>query len=193
MDIRVVVRAQEDHVLQRTALLKHFRRVRGERKTAKGYWIANATNGDIAALVKYYDGEYRRSKVSQSWYKDADKRQWLRDREAIANDLNGADPNALYPRNEWFWNRVLLKLSILLQVAKTRPSPTELFFESVRETLDERAQDIDEAIETTATTIDEIAETGDRLWSGLKIAGIVAAGLLGAAIVLPPVIRAFKD
>ena len=185
--------AHDDHVLQRTAILKLLREERGEVKTDKGYWIPKSPNSDIMQVTEHLDHEFGRSRVSASWYKDADKDQWLRDRAKIARHLQGADPKALYPHGDWFWNRAMLKLAILLQVAKTRPSPTELFLESLEETIHERLSDTDQLIDNAGETISEVADAGEKWWSGLKTAGLIAAGLIGVAVVVPPIIRAFRD
>ena len=190
---KIIIKPHDDHVLQRIAQLRYLRRKRGEFKTKAGYMVAKTTNGDISQMFKYWDGEYEDSRASEGWYKDGDKRQWLVDRKAIAADLEGADPAALYRRNEWFWNQAILKLSILLQVAKSRPSPTEMFIEAVKETVTERIKDADTAIEKAGNAAKSVTEAGERAWSTLKIAGIVAASVAGAAIVLPPIIRAFRD
>jgi len=190
---RITIKSHEDHVDQRTAQLRYLRRTRGEFKTAKGYMVPETTNGDVAQMLEYWDGEYKKSRASKDWFKDGDKRQWLLDRERIANDLENADPAAQYARNEWFWNRAILKLAILLQVAKTRPSPTDMFIEAVKETVVERVEDADRAMVKVGEAAKTVTEAGERTWSTLKIAGIVAASVAGAAIVLPPIIRAFRD
>ena len=190
---KIIIKPHDDHVDQRTALLRYLRRKRGEFKTKAGYMVPRTTNADISQLLAYWDGEYKNSRAAKDWYKDGDKRQWLRDREAIAADLEGREPDAEYARNEFFWNRAILKLAILLQVSKTRPSPTQMFVEALRETVAERVQDADQAIDTAGKVAENVAEAGGRAWSTLKIAGVVAASVAGAAIVLPPVIRAFRD
>ena len=189
----IIVKAHEDHVLQHTALLKLFRAKRGTFKTEKGYSTPLASNGDARQLLEWWDAEFKRSRANRDWYKDGDKEQWKRDRERIAEELRDADPAALYRDNDWLWNRAFLKLAILLQVAKSRPSPTQLFVESVKETIRERVDDADNAASTAGKVIDAAAHAGERAWNGLKIAGLVAAGLIGAAVVLPPIIRAFRD
>ena len=190
---KIIIKSHDDHVDQRTAQLRYLRRKRGEFKTTAGYMVPKTTYADIAQMLAYWDGEFKNSRAAKDWYKDADKRQWLQHRKAIAADLEDADPDAVYARNEFFWNRAILKLAILLQVAKTRPSPTQMFIEAVKETVVERVQDADQAIEKAGKVAENVAEAGDRAWSTLKIAGIVAASVAGAAILLPPIIRAVRD
>ncbi len=192
-DTRVIVKAHEDHVLQRTALLHLFRKQRGERKTADGYMIPLTTNHDIAQITAWWNHEYKRSRASLDWYKDSDKQRWARALTRIQRELQGADPDARYASNEWFWNRAILKLSILLQVAKTKPSPTQLMIESFKETIQERAEDADKIARKAGAAVEKVAEVTSGAWSGLKIAAIVGGGLLGTAIVLPPIIRAFRN
>ena len=61
------------------------------------------------------------------------------------------------------------------------------------ETVTERVEDADTAIEKAGDAAKTVTEAGERAWSTLKIAGIVAASVAGAAIMLPPIIRAFRD
>lgn len=193
MSETVIIQAHEDHVLQRTALLHLYRRERGERKTSDDYMIPLTTNRDVSQLAKWWHGEYKRSRASKDWYKDSDKQRWEQAHEKVTRDVKGADPDAQYPDNEWFWNKAMLKLAILLQVAKTRPSPTQLMIESFKETIAERVDDADDVVSTAGKAVETVAEAGSRTWSSVKIAAIVVGGLIGTAIVVPPIIRAFRD
>ena len=93
-------------------------------------------------------------------------------------------------------------------MANSRPNPTQmliefippqLLIESLKETIREYAAEVaDVAPMDDVADIDSnifralaiIVTTGGR---GVKIAALVAAGLIGAAVVLPPIIRAFRD
>ena len=44
-----------------------------------------------------------------------------------------------------------------------------------------------------ADAAEAVGNAGERAVAGVKIAAIVGGGVLGAAIVLPRVIRAFRD
>ena len=202
MTEKITIEASKDHVLHRTALLKFYRKKRGETKTRKGYMIPLTIRRDIVQLVKWWDAEYRRAR--KRWHKDPTHGLWKRAKQRIARDMEGADPEAVYPANEWFWNFVLLKLAIYLEVLKTSPSPTQLLMESFRETVEERlgdAKDLIDGVTDTASELAEaagdigeaIADAGDKAWSGIKVAAIVGGGLLGAAIVVPPVVRAIRS
>ena len=204
MPDKITIDAEKDHVLHRTALLRFYRKERGETKTRKGYMIPLTTRRDIVQLVKWWDAEYRRARARKRWHKDPIHDLWKRAKQRISRDIQGADPEAVYPGNEWFWNIVLLKLAIHLEVLKTSPSPTELMIESLRETVEERLDDAKDLFDNAGETVIDffdaagdaagaLADMGERAWSGIKVAAIVGGSLVGAAIVLPPVVRAFRN
>jgi hypothetical protein len=204
MAVKKIIRTHEDHVMHRVSLLRFYRKERGTFRNKTGNRVPKTTNRDVAQLTKWWDEEFKRSRANAGWYKTTNKTIWKEARIKIANDLKRAEPDAEYKDNDWFWYHAMIKLAILLSVAKSRPSPTELFVEALKETVDERIEDADRIIDGASDAVNKAAsaagkavetvtEAGERAWSGLKIAGIVGAGLLGAAFVLPPIIRAFRD
>ncbi len=203
MSSKITIKAQKDHVLHRTALLRFFGKERGEFKNPAGYRTPLTTYADIREISGYWDGEYQRARKSKPWHKDPAQKLWENAKSKIARELRDADETKTYPYNDWFWNHVLLKLSIYLEVAKTTPSPTDLLIESFQETIGDRIKDASEFIHDAGNlagdvgkvakdAADAIAEAGERAWSGIKIAAIVGGSLLGAAIVVPPVVRAIR-
>ena len=193
---KVLLKAHKDHVHHRTGLMRFYRKERGEDKTPDGYQIPRTLNRDVAQLTKWWDAEYRRARKEKPWHRDSDQRLWEQARQKIARLLDGADPDALFRENPWFWNKAILKLAIYLEVLKTSPSPTQLLIESFKETITDRVDDARELIDGAGRVVDDIADTiteaGERAMSGIKLAVIVGGSVLGAAIVLPPVVRAIR-
>ena len=194
---KVILKAHKDHVHQRTALLRLYRKERGEDKTPDGYRIPRTSNRDVQQLTHWWDAEYRRARIAKPWHKDSDQRLWEQARERVQRLTKNARPDALFAENAWFWNKAMLKLAIYLEVLKTSPSPTQILIDSFKETVIDRVADagklIDNAGEAVDDITDTIAEAGERAVSGIKIAAIVGGSVLGAAIVLPPVIRALRN
>ena len=180
----------------RTGLLRFYRKERGEDKTPDGYRVPRTSNRDVEQLTKWWDAEYRRARKAKPWHKDPDQRLWEQARTKIAQMLAGADPDAPFKDNAWFWNKAMLKLAIYLEVVKTSPSPTQLLIESFKETIVDRVDDardlIDNAGKVVGDITDTINEAGEQAISGIKFAAIVGGSVLGAAIVLPPVVRAMR-
>ena len=204
MPKKVTIEPGEDHVLHRTKLLRFYRKERGEFKNPAGYRTPLTTYDDIRENTAWWNGEYKRARKKRPWHKDPAQKLWEKARAKILRQLESADKDATYPDNDWFWNHVLLKLSIYLEVAKTTPSPTELLIESFKETIGERIEDASDFLDSAgdaagdlaqvaADAAEAVAEAGERAWSGLKIAAIVGGSLIGAAIVVPPVVRAFRN
>lgn len=204
MSEEITIKPRKNHVEHRIALLRFYRKQRGETKTTKGYRIPLTLRRDIVQLVKWWDAEYRRARARKPWHRDADQRLWEQAKRKLDSDLDGADPDEVYPDNDWFWNEALAKLAIYLEILKTTPSPTQLLIDSFKETIAERVDDartfVNDAGQTVgnfADSIDDAAETladaTEKAWSGLKTAAVVGACLFGAAIIVPPIVRAVRN
>ena len=203
MPMKVEFDTHKNHIERLNAYRDYYSKERGTTKI-EGYNVANTTNHDIGQLHGWWHREFLRVLKVKPWHKDPARPIWEAAHERIVASLRDADEDALYPDNHWFWNTALLKLAIYLESQKTTPSPTQLLIESVKETLGERAEDAHDfitgagkaanrAITAVADAAETVTDAGERALSGLKVAAIVGGSLLGAAIVLPPVIRAFRD
>ena len=187
-----IAKVYENHVDQLKALREQFIKERGSFKTRDGHTVAKTTNHDVQQLLRWWHLEYIRARARRPGYKDPAQRIWEEHVKRINADLQGADPDALYRDNHWFWNTAILKLAIYLQGQKSTPSAMSIFWESLTETIEERASDVGKVIETAANAAEAISTVGERAWSGIKIAAIVGGSLIGVAIVAPPIIRAFR-
>lgn len=119
----------------------------------------------------------------------ASRKRWHKARIAIEKELKGADRGARYSRNEWFWEEATSGVARYLEARKAIPSDTDLIFESVEETVEEHVETVKQVAKDAA---DVVVEAGERTFSVLKTGAFIAAGIAAAAIVIPPVIRAFR-
>lgn len=195
---KVEIKGHANHVDSWSAQLKTFKNAYGVSKSKDGYMAAKTTNENVRQLAKWWQKEYWRG--GNFW----GTHQWDDQFEQIMEETDDADPNELYKNNHWFWHIALRELAIYLESQKSKPSSMDLWIESLEETIDERIGDahrfIKGASEAASDTIEGIGKAagvvtdmGDAVWSGLKTVAIVGGSLVGAAIILPPVIRAMRD
>lgn len=98
----------------------------------------------------------------------------------------GLSPNEVYPENERFWQACTRRVAIYLESRKVKPSAWTLAVEAVSEALLEAPRTVGRA------TGKAVGCFGKLLGSPLKlILGIVGVAV-GAAIVLPPLMRAAR-
>ena len=184
---QTIIKQKRDHVLQWVALKRLYMAKRGSDPSRFGKAIPRTTNADVRQLVRYWHGEYLRQILRHPKALDRDKasrKRWVEAKRTIDSQLAKASPNALYSSNEWFWDSATSRLAIYLESRKAIPSRARLAFESVRETVDEH-------IESAKNLARDVA--GGEFWPWVKTGALVAGGLVAAAIVIPPIVRAFKD
>lgn len=215
MDEHIFMKPKRNHSQQWLALKKLYVSKRRSDAGANRKAIPRTTNGDVAQIARYWDSEYkraigRRPKVPGEGKNKREK--WLADKERIDDLLAGREASALFAENEWFWQRATHHVAIFLQARKSAPTAAELFIDAltdrsrgVAEALADAAQNIGgkaaDAAEDAAEAVGDAARSagkavlgiGDGVVSMLKTGALIAAGVVGAAIVLPPVIRSFRD
>ncbi len=193
MKQHLVLKAQGDHVLQWIALKRLYMAKRGSDPNRFGKAIPRTTNADIAEITQWWQKEFLYALVRDPFANDSDtasRKRWSVAKATIDKELDSADPNAVYARNPWFWDKATSGVALYLEARKAIPSDSELIVESLKETVVEHAETVKKVAKGAA---DVITEAGERTYSVLKTGAFIAAGVLGAAIVLPPVIRAFRD
>jgi hypothetical protein len=195
MDPTIRVKALHDHIVQLAELKQQFMKLRGFGRGANGAAIPRTTHADVAALTAWWHGEYTRALLRSITTLGNDKSQksrteWTQAKAIIDSQTKAAEPAALYPDNEWLWQRALPRLAIYLESLKVVPSDAELIVSSVKETVAEHAEAAKNLAKDAAGSI---TEAGERALSMLKTGAIIAGGVLAAAIVVPPIIRALKD
>ena len=191
MNEKIIVKANGDHVRQWIQLKQLYAKKRGRDLGRFKKPIPRTTHGDVAQLVKWWHGEYLRALLQSRFQIDNDKAKrqiWLAAKRKIDKQLDGADPKARYPENEWLWQDAIFSLALYLQGRKAVPSRTEILIESVGETVEEHAESAKKLAKRAA---DAASEVGDRTVSALKAGMIFVGGLAVTAIVVPPLIRAF--
>ena len=197
--------AHDDHVDTLSATRKAAAKIRGTSKSKDGYSVPKTTYDDVWQLAKWWHGEIIRAIKARPLDDDPAREAWIKAYNRVrAEAEEPADPDAVYPANHWFWNRALLKLAIYLQSQKGKPTAMSLFIDSLEETVDDRITDVrdviqgagevaGDAISAVSRAAEAVSEVGERTWSGIKTAAIIGGGLIGAAIIVPPIIRAIRD
>jgi hypothetical protein len=196
MNELIKLHAQTDHVIQWAKLKRLYKQKRGHDTGKNNKPIPRTTNGDIGKLTQWWHAEFMRGILRNPWASKPDAKRWIEDKNKIERDIKGADPAAVYRDNEWFWQEATRRISKHLESAKAVPSPTELLLDSFKETIADRAKDLSKgalgAVDAVSDAADAITDAGKRAVSMLKTGAIIAASVLGAAIVVPPVIRAMR-
>lgn len=199
------IEAHDDYVDTLTAVRTAASKVRGTKKSKDGYTFAETTFDDVWQLAKWWHGEFIRAIKAMPLEDDPAREEWIKAYNRIrAETEHAADPDAVYPANHWFWNRALLKLAIYLQSQKGKPSAMSIFVESIEETVDDRVTDVRDVIKgageaagdvisTVSKAAETVSEIGEQTWSGIKTAALIGGSLIGAAIIVPPIIRAIRD
>ena len=204
MSQKVIIKSQADYLDHMAALLLFYKRERGVVETASNSRVPRTTYHDVQQLTDWWNREDRRVCVNGSNHSHQTHQLWEDAVIQIERDMQGADLDTEYPDNEWFWFRVLMRLADHMEDLRTTPSDTELILESITEAIDDRVNDVkrlvgragnvaESAISTAGRAVDSVVETGERMWSGVKIAAYVGLGVVGVAIVAPPIIRAMRD
>ena len=201
---KIDIKAHKNHLDQLRAMREQYAELCGTFKSSDGYTVPRCTFDNVGFVARYWHKEYARAIVAKPWNRDPARGRWEKAVKRLSAELRDADSDAIYPHNHWFWNTVLLELAIFLESQKSKPSPMSLFIEALDETVDERVKDArtiikeaGEVADTALTTVNRaagaLADAGARAWSGAKFVAIVGGSLVGAAIILPPVIRAIRD
>ena len=109
--------------------------------------------------------------------------RWKTCANKVARLYDRANPKGgLYPHNEEFWQECTRRLAVYLEARKVVPSKWELLVESFVEAVAEVPEVIGRVAKQTAGAAAGVITSPAKL----------AAVLLGSAILLPPIIRAFR-
>lgn len=190
MSEKVIVMAASDHVRQWAALKKTYVAKRGSDAGRNRKAIPRTTNADIRQLANYWHREYLRDLLVRRKALDKDlasRKRWIENKRKIDRELASADKNAPYAQNEWFWQEASRRVAIYLESRKAIPDRADLLLDAVSETVTEHVEAVKDAADKA------LDKAGDRAWSAIKTGALILGGLVGAAIVIPPVIRALTD
>lgn len=200
----IKIKAHDNHLDTLKDIREKLSEQFGTTQTPDGYRVPDTSNGAVQQLTVWFNKEYIRALIARPWNDDPARKGWEQAFERVVTETKDADPDAQYPHNHWFWNTALLKLAIYLQSEKGKPSPMSMLIDSFEESVSDRIQDAREFIEdageaasdvvsTVSRAAKAVSEVGERAWSSAKTVAIIGGGLIGAAIIVPPIIRAMRD
>lgn len=170
-----------DAVAQWVELKETYVKLRGFTVGKNRKAIPKTTHADVMQLATAWTNELK--KVSpRADYERTEHELWKKCTEKVASLYDKDNPSAEYPDNEQFWQVCTSRLAIYLNARKVVPSKWELFVESVVEAVAEVPATVGRATKATAGAAARVIKDPAKL----------AALMLGAAILLPPVIRAFR-
>lgn len=158
-----------------------------ELRGSSGKGIPRTTNGDVLQLAVAWSRELLKVKPRN----DADRVEhahWQRCLETIKQNAAPKKPNDTYPKNAEFWQECTRRLAIYLQARRVVPGAWALDKRSVVDTLAEVPAVLGNA---TMAAADTIADVGATI--AVSRPAKAALAVLGAAILLPPVIRAVRS
>lgn len=185
MNAKHTIPARSDHVLQWAALKRLYVTQRGSDAGRNRKAIPRTTNGDIAQLSQWWHDEFSRQLLLHPKPLDRDlasRKRWKDSKRTIDRQLRDADPKALYPQNEWFWQEASKRLAIYLESRKAVPNRADLMVDSLAETVQEHAQ-------TAKDLARRAAEAAPSIGSAVKTGALLIGGLVAAVLV----VRALRD
>ena len=173
---QVFIKPHANPVNQYIHMKRLYRQRRGpDSGPDKG--VPATTYSDVDHLAKYWHGLFVRSERENYFlaHRDiASRRRWSAAKAKIDRQLAGADANALYPENQWFWGETF-RVAAHLRTMKTTPTKFELLVESFDEAIEERKQQIAKAAKTAVAV-------GDKAVGAVKTGAIVVGGLLALGV-----------
>ena len=185
---QIVVARHSDAVVRWVKLKQMYVDLRGASVGKNKKLIPHTTNSDVLQLAAAWSREVGKVKADSASQRSEHKR-WQRCMETVKQHADPSKPDAIYPRNEEFWQECTSRLAIYLESRKAVPSKWTLLKESVVETLEEIPGALGDATHATAGAV---ADAGGAVLNFVKKPVNAALVVLGGAILLPPVIRAFR-
>lgn len=198
MSKRIVIHGRDGYVDHFGRTLEFFRKERG---TEAGSSVPTTTYADVMQTALWWNKETERHFERRSHGHPYDDR-WAQAMAKVRRDSQGNDPNALYPDNAWFWSAVRQQ-AVHLENERVMPTKMELILESIQEAVDDRIDDVQDLVTGAADAAgavvsgvgkaaDAVAETGASLWAAVKVVAVVGVVGIGAALIVPPIVRAAR-
>ncbi len=171
----------KDAVKQWVDLKHQYIALRGSKPGNNRKAIPKTTHHDVMQIVTAWSRELRKvtPRSSSEWGEHA---RWTACMARVAKRYDAKKPNAEYPDNEDIWQNCTKRLAVYLQSRKIVPSKWQLLKEAVFEA-------VAEVPNTLGHATRELASGAAGL---LAEPGKLAALLLGGAILIPPLVRAFR-
>ena len=171
--------ARSDHVKQWAEFKRLYVTQRKSDAGRDRKAIPRTTYGDIARLTEYWHRQFVTALLLRPKALDRDlasRRHWRASKRRIDAQLRSANPKALYPQNEWFWQEASKGLAIYLESRKAVPDRAELVIDSITETVEERVEDVKAAAK-------KVANAASGIGTAVKVGALVIGGLAATAIV----------
>ncbi len=173
--------ASGDAVRQWIDIKRSYEEMRGTRPAANNKFVPRTRVSDVKQIAARFSGELK--KVSPKNALDrVEHQRWKACLDRIAELSQGKSSTDEYPENEVFWQDCTRRLAIYLESRKVVPSRWKLAVSALTETLSEVPSVLGGATRSAAEVAAGIVREPAKL----------AAVLLGAAVLLPPVIRALR-
>jgi len=172
-----------DAVRQWIDVKRTYEELRSVRPAANRKHVPRTTVGDIKAIAAKWSEELKKVKPRNRLDK-VEHDRWRACLEEVTRATTGLTLSAEYPavENERFWQKCTNRLSIYLESRKVVPSRWKLAVSALGETLAEVPATLGGATRSAAGVAASIVREPAKL----------AAVLLGAAVLGPPLVRAFR-
>jgi hypothetical protein len=170
-----------DAVKQWLDLKQSYMALRGSREGKNRKHIPRTTHSDVIQISTAWTRELGKVEPRNE-HERSEHARWLRCAERVATLYERGNPAAEYPDNQAFWEECTPRLAVYLESRKVVPSKWRLFLESVVEAVSEVPETVERATRKVAGTAYDLIKEPAKL----------AAVLIGAAILVPPIVRAFR-
>ena len=163
-------------------LKRTYEELRGVRPAANKKVVPKTTIADVLQIASRYSGELKKISARNAWDR-VEHDRWRACLDRISELSKDRPTGGEYSENEQFWNNCTKRLAIYFESRKVVPSRWKLAVSAIGETLAE----VPSALGSATRSVSEV------------VAGVVrepaklAAVLLGAAVLGPPLIRAFRS
>ena len=155
--------------------------LRGADPGPFGGAVPRTTHADILQLTTSWTRELGKVEPRDE-FETTEHDRWKTCAAEVARQYDRTKSNEVYPGNERFWQECSRRVAIYLQARKVVPSRWQLFTEAVTEAIADVPEVVSRASKAAAEAAAGLLADPARF----------AAVLLGAAVLLPPVIRAWR-
>lgn len=180
---RVLSISQPDHVRLWVELKRQYTALRGARTGRNRKPIPKTTRADVLQMATRWSRELTgaQRRAAQTANDRSERDRWQRCLTIIDADAAAANESLPLAVNQAFWD-CSRRLAIYLESLKIRPSRWRLLVESVTESVAELPGRVTDAGRSVA----EVASSGAQTVA-------IAAALVAAALLLPPILRAARQ
>ena len=149
--------------------------------------IPRTTNADVIALADYWTAQL--ADVKRIMGTDGVTATWRAATADVDQLAHGADPNAVYAKNNSFW-RALSTTAIHVAVADEAPTKWDLAKDAIKDSVTHLPDTFSTVASKTADALADTAhaaghvinEAGKGLFSGIGTPLLIGAGVLGAVL-----------